>query len=245
MSFLEHLEELRVRLIRALLSLVVGFMICWGFAHKIFYWMTEPLRKGYPGAEFIATEPTEKFMIYMKVAFFAGIFVAAPYILYEIWAFISPGLYKHEKAYAVPFIASGSIFFLGGALFGHYILFPLTFNFLANIGDPSIKYMAKINEYFSFYSWFLLALGIVFQLPIVIFVLSRIGIVTAGFLMRQFKYAVLAAFIISAVITPSGDMFTQTALALPMLGLYLLGVLVSWIFGRPRRREEPPTSAEG
>ena len=241
MSFLEHLEELRVRLIRSLLALVVGFALCWGFRERIFHLLTEPLRTAYPGIKFIYTGPSEALMLYMKMAFFAGIFVAAPFILYQVWAFIAPGLYPNEKAWAVPFIALGSLFFLGGAAFGHTVLFPLTFRFLGEFGGADMTFMPKVDEYYSFYSWFLLGLGLVFQLPVVIFVLSRIGLVTPAFLMRNFKYAVLIAFVVSAIITPTPDIVTQSLLALPMIGLYLLGVFVAWAFGRPRTE---PVSAE-
>jgi len=242
MSFLEHLEELRVRLIRSLLALVAGFAVCWGFRERIFHFITEPLRRAQQ-VEFIYTSPTEAFMLYMKMAFFVGIFLAAPFILYQVWAFVSPGLYPQEKIYAVPFIVFGSLFFLGGAAFGHYVLFPMTFRFLGEFASAEMKFLPRIGEYYSFYSWFLLGLGAVFQLPVVIFVLARIGLVTAGFLLRQFKYAVLAAFVLSAVITPTPDMVTQSLLALPMLGLYLLGVVVAWLFGKPRRAAEPSVSA--
>jgi sec-independent protein translocase protein TatC len=237
MTFLEHLDELRIRLVRSALSLIVGFAACWGFKERLFHFITQPLRNAYPKIQFIYTEPTEAFFLYMKIAFFAGIFVAAPFILYQVWAFVAPGLYPHERAYAVPFIAFGTLFFILGGAFGHYVLFPMTFDFLGQYGGADMTFMPKITEYYSFYSWFLLGLGAVFQLPVLIFILARIGLVSAGFLLRQFKYAFLAAFVISAVITPSGDMVTQTALAVPMLGLYLLGILVAWAFGKPRRTE--------
>jgi sec-independent protein translocase protein TatC len=242
MSFLEHLEELRVRLIRSLLALAVGFAVSWGFRERIFHLLTEPLRTAYPGIKFIYTGPSEALMLYMKMAFFVGIFVAAPFILYQIWAFIAPGLYPHEKSWAVPFIGLGSLFFVGGAAFGHTVLFPVTFRFLGEFGGQDMTFMPKVDEYYSFYSWFLLGLGVVFQLPVVIFVLARIGLVTAGFLVRQFKYAFLAAFVISAVITPTPDAVTQTMLALPMVGLYALGIAVAWLFGKSRRE---PVSAAG
>ena len=252
MSFLEHLDELRQRLIRSLLSLVVAFALCWGFRERIFHFLTDPLRQGTPTAEsgpgqsvqFIYTAPTEAFMLYMKMVFFVGIFVAAPYILYQVWAFVSPGLYPHEKRYAWPFIAAGTFFFLGGAAFGHFYLFPLTFAFLVDFGGLDMQFLPKVGEYYEFYSWFLLGLGAVFQLPVIIFVLSRIGLVTPGFLLRKFKYAVLISFVVAAIITPTPDVATQTLLAVPMLGLYLLGVLVAWVFGRPRRRSEEAVSAE-
>jgi sec-independent protein translocase protein TatC len=235
MTFLEHLEELRVRLIRSLIALVVGFAVSWGFGDELFHFITQPLRKAYPGIQIIFTAPTEGFMLYMKMSFFAGIFLAAPFVLYQIWSFIAPGLYPHERSYAMPFILFGSAFFLLGGAFGHYVLFPMTFQFLGQYGGKDMTFMPKVSEYFSFYSWFLLGLGAVFQLPVLIFVMARIGLVSAGFLLRHFKYAFLASFVISAVITPSGDMVTQSALAIPMLGLYGIGILVAFLFGKPRR----------
>lgn len=239
MSFLEHLDELRARLVHCLVALCVGFGACWGFREPIFHFLTQPLRRAFPDIKFIYTSPSEALMLYMKMSFFVGIFVAAPYILYQLWAFISPGLYPHEKAWAIPFIAMGSIFFLGGALFGHFYLFPTTFAFLGQFGGTDMQFLPKIDEYYSFYSWFLLGLGIVFQVPVIIFVLARIGLVTPGFLIRQWKWVFVLAFVTSAVITPTPDMVTQTLLAVPMIGLYLLGVVVAWLFGRARR---PPAA---
>jgi sec-independent protein translocase protein TatC len=241
MSFLEHLEELRVRLIHCLAALAVGFAVCWFYHEQIFHLLTQPLRRAYPDVKFIVTGPSEALILYMKMSFFVGIFVAAPYILYQVWAFIAPGLYPHEKAYAVPFIAAGSLFFLLGGAFGHLYLFPITFRFLVQFSGQDMTFLPKVDEYYSFYSWFLLGLGLVFQLPVVVFVLARIGLVTPSFLLRKFKYAVLLAFVVSALITPTPDIVTQSLLALPMLGLYLLGVVVAWIFGRPRM---VPVSAE-
>jgi sec-independent protein translocase protein TatC len=242
MSFLEHLEELRVRLVHSLVALCVTSAICWTWHEEIFHFLTSPLRKAYPDIKFIYTGPSEALILYMKMSFLVGIFVAAPYILYQVWAFIAPGLYAHEKAYAVPFIVFGTLFFIAGGAFGHFFLFPVTFKFLGEYGGVDMQFLPKVDEYYSFYSWFLLGLGAVFQLPVVIFVLARIGLVTPGFLLRNFKFAVLASFIVSAVITPSADIVNQTMLALPMLGLYLLGVGVAWLFGRPRRSEA--TAAE-
>ena len=193
MTFLEHLEELRVRLIRSLVALVVGFAVCWGFHERIFHFLTQPLRKAYPASSSSPPGPSEAFMLYMKMAFFVGIFLAAPYILYQVWAFIAPGLYAHEKAYAVPFIVVGTLFFLGRR--GLRPLRPLPHHLplpRPSSAATDMQFLPKVDEYYSFYSWFLLGLGLVFQLPVVIFVLARIGLVTPGFLLRQFKYAVLA-----------------------------------------------------
>jgi sec-independent protein translocase protein TatC len=238
MSFLEHLDELRTRLIHSLIALVVGFIACWGFRDPIFHFLTQPLRHAFPDIKFIFTSPSEALLLKMKMAFFVGIFLALPYILYQIWAFVAPGLYPHEKAYALPFILAGTVFFLAGAAFGHFYLFPITFGFLGAFGGTDMQFLPKVGEYYTFYSWFLLGLGAVFQLPVVIFVLSRIGLVTPRFLLRNFKWAVLGAFIIAAIITPTPDVVTQSLLAFPMLGLYLLGVAVAWLFGKPRRSPE-------
>ncbi len=237
MSFLEHLEELRQRLVRSAVALVVGFGICWGFREQIFHFMTAPLRATGFKENFIYTSPADALMLYMKMAFFLGIFVALPYLLWEVWGFIAPGLYANEKIYVVPFILFGTLFFVGGAAFGHYYLFPSAFAFLGEFGGKDMKFMPKIDEYWSFYSWFLLGLGLVFQIPVVIFVLARIGLVTPGLLLRGWKFAILGAFVISAFITPSPDMVNQTMLALPMIGLYVLGVTVAWLFGKPRKDE--------
>jgi sec-independent protein translocase protein TatC len=244
MSFLEHLEELRIRLVRAMLSLVLGFAVCWGFSERIFHFVTQPLRRAYPTVQFIATSPTETFMLFMKMSFFVGIFLVSPYVLWQIWAFIAPGLYANEKRYAWPFIGCGALFFILGGIFGHYVLFPMTFSYLSTVGDKDVTFMPKVSEYFTFYSWFLLGIGLVFQLPVVIFVLSRIGLVSASFLFRQTKYAVLGAFVLAAVITPGGDVVSQTALAVPIIGLYLVGVGVAALFGRPRRGPEDAATSE-
>ncbi|HLA76400.1 MAG TPA: twin-arginine translocase subunit TatC [Vicinamibacteria bacterium] len=245
MSFLEHLDELRGRLVHAVIALIIAFGIAWFFHEPLFHFLTQPLRAAYPDVKFVFTGMSEALLLYMKMAFFAAIFIASPYILYQVWAFIAPGLYANEKAYAIPFIIAGSGFFIGGAAFGHFFLFPITFRFLVAFGGKDMMFLPRVGEYFTFYSWFLLGLGAVFQLPVVIFVLSRIGLVTPRFLLRQFRWAVLIAFIVAAVITPTPDMVTQTLLALPMLGLYLLGVSVAFLFGKPRRAEKPASvSAE-
>ncbi len=244
MTFLEHLEELRARLVRSVIALCVGFALCWSFRERIFHFMIQPLRQAGFKDQFIFTGPAEALLLYMKMAFFVGIFVASPYLLWELWAFISPGLYRNEKLYAVPFIVFGSLFFLGGAAFGHYLLFPMTFQFLGGFGGPEVKFLPRIDDYYSFYSWFLLGLGLVFQIPVIIFVLARIGLVTPRLLLRGWKWAVVGSFVIAAFVTPTPDAVTQSALAGPMIGLYLLGVGVAWLFGRDRKREADNVTEE-
>ncbi len=232
MSFLDHLEELRRRLIVSMVAVTVAFFICWNYAEIIFAKLQEPLVKYLPKGDKLAyTRLTAPFFLYMKVAFFAGIFLASPVILLQLWLFISPGLYKREKRYAAPFIIFATIFFLIGGWFGFRVLLPGTCAFFVETGRQ-FKQMITVDDYFSFASMIVLACGLVFETPILIFFLARLGIVTPAFLMQKFKYAIVLAFIIAAIVTPTPDMVTQTALALPMIGLYLLGVAIAWLFGK-------------
>lgn len=232
MSFLDHLEELRKRLIVSFLAVGVGFLLCWAFADKIFGKLQEPLTKFLPPGDKLAyTRLTAPFFLYMKVAFFAGIFVAAPVVLLQLWLFIAPGLYKKERRLAAPFIIFGTLFFLIGGYFGYRILLPATCSFFVEQGKQ-FKQMVTIDDYFGFANTIILATGAVFETPILIFFLARIGLVTPAFLMQKFKYAVVLSFIIAAVVTPTPDMVTQSALAVPMILLYLIGVGVAYAFGK-------------
>jgi sec-independent protein translocase protein TatC len=232
MSFLDHLEELRKRLIVSVIALLAGFLVCWGVADKIYAFLQMPLIKVLPPGDKLAyTRLTAPFILYMKVAFLAGIFVAAPVILLQLWLFIAPGLYKRERRLAAPFIIGATVFFIIGGYFGYRVLLPGMCDFFVQTGKQ-FKQMITIDDYYSFASTIILATGAVFETPILIFFLARLGIVTPAFLMQKFKYAVVLAFIISAIVTPTPDMMTQTMLALPMIGLYLLGVAVAYLFGK-------------
>jgi len=232
MSFLEHLEELRKRLIVAVLAVFAGFLLCWHYADRIFAKMQEPLLQYLPNGDKLAyTKLTGPFFMYMKVAFFAGLFVAAPVVLLQLWLFIAPGLYKNERRYAAPFILFASLFFLAGGYFGYRVLLPGTCAFFVETGKQ-FKQMIVIDDYFSFASTIILAAGLIFETPILIFFLARLGIVTPAFLLQKFKYAIVLAFIIAAVVTPTPDMVTQTFLALPMIVLYALGILIAYLFGK-------------
>src|SRR6266852_2886764 len=232
MSFLEHLEELRKRLIISIVALGVAFLVCWNFADRIFALLAQPLSRFLPpGDKLVYTRLTEPFLLYMKVAFFAGIFLSSPIILWQLWLFIAPGLYKRERRYAAPFIIIASLFFILGGYFGYRVLLPGTCAFFLETGRQ-FKQMIKADEFFSFASTIILATGLVFETPILIFFLARLGIVTPAFLMQKLKYAIVLAFIIAAVVTPTPDMITQTALAIPMILLYLLGVGIAYFFGK-------------
>ena len=232
MTFLEHLEELRKRLIVSIVALLVAFLACWNYADRIFAWIALPLSRFLPpGGKLVYTRLTEPFMLYMKVAFFAGIFLASPVILWQLWLFIAPGLYKRERRYAAPFIIVASLFFIAGGYVGYRVLLPGMCAFFVETGKQFAQ-MIKADEFFSFASTMILMTGLVFETPILIFFLARLGIVTPQFLLQKSKWAIVAAFVISAVITPSADMVNQTAFALPMIALYFIGVGVAFLFAK-------------
>ena len=232
MSFLEHLEELRKRLVISIVAILVAFLACWNFADRIFGWLAQPLSKWLPpGEKLVYTRLTEPFMLYMKVAFYAGIFVAAPVIIWQLWLFISPGLYKRERRYAAPFIVVASLFFIAGGYFGWRVLLPGMCKFFLSTGTQ-FRQMIKADEFLSFASTVVLAAGAVFETPILIFFLARLGVVTPQFLMRGWKWAIVGSFILSAIVTPSPDPVNQTALAAPMIALYFLGVGIAYAFGK-------------
>ena len=232
MSFLDHLEELRKRLVISFAAIGVGFLLCWNYAEWIFMQMQKPLVQFLPAGETLAyTRLTSPFFLYMKVGFFAGLFIAAPIVLLQLWLFIAPGLYKNERRYAAPFIIFGTLFFIAGGYFGYRMILPATCKFFVETGRE-FQSVITVDDYFGFASVIILAAGLVFETPIIVFFLARIGIVTPAFLLQKFKYAVLMAFVISAVVTPTPDVVTQTFLALPMIGLYLLGIGIAYIFGK-------------
>jgi sec-independent protein translocase protein TatC len=235
MSFLDHLEELRKRLMVSFAAVGVGFFVCWAFAEKIFAKLQQPLTNFLPPGDKLAyTRLTAPFFLYMKVAFFAGLFLAAPVVLHQLWLFIAPGLYKRERRMAAPFIIFGSLFFIAGGYFGYRYLLPATCSFFVETGRQ-FKQMVTVDDYFGFASTIILATGVVFETPIIIFFLARLGIVTPAFLMQKFKYAVVLSFVVAAVVTPTPDMVTQSALAVPMILLYLIGVGVAFLFAKPVR----------
>ncbi len=243
MTFLEHLDELRRRIIISLLAVAIAFALCFTFAQRIFDFLMGPLRSALPpGGKLIATAVPEIFLLYLKMSFFAGIFLAMPVILSQIWLFVAPGLYRNEKRYAVPFIFMGTGFFLGGASFGHLVVFPYATHFLTTFGGESIGILLTVSQVFAFYSKFILGMGLVFEIPTFVFVLARMGLVTPGFLWAKFKYAVLLIFIAAAIITPTPDVVTQSLLAIPMIGLYILSIGIAWLCGRKRESlEDSPT----
>jgi len=233
MSLLEHLEELRKRLSWSLLSLAVTFIPCWYFVRPIFAFLQRPIEKIAPGEKLVFLGLADPFLLYFKVAALAALFLAAPFILYQLWGFIAPGLYKRERYYLAPFLIFGSLFFLGGGAFAYYVAFPMAASFLLGIGEQ-FKMMLTVERYFSFLLTMILGLGMMFELPIVILVLSALGVVTPRFLLRHFRWAVLIIFIVAAIITPTPDVVNLCVFALPAIGLYLLGIAAAFVVA-PKR----------
>lgn len=244
--FTEHLGELRDRLIHAFIAVGVGFGVAYFFKEKLFEWLTAPLviamaKDGH--AKLIFTGLPEAFFTYLKVSLLGGIALATPVLFYEFWMFVSPGLYRDEKKYLLPIIILSLIFFLAGSSFGYFIVFPYGFQFFLGFTTETIQAMPSMKEYLSFASKMLLAFGFVFELPLVLTFLSRMGLVTPAFLKKNRKYALLLFFVGAAVITPP-DVVTQIMMAMPLILLYEVGILGASVFSRKAAVQEEPEEDE-
>jgi sec-independent protein translocase protein TatC len=237
MSFLEHLDELRKRLIYSVYSLLAGCVIAFIFVGRIQAFIFVPLRQalGDNDLGFIFTKGFEPFMLMMKIGALAGLMISSPLIIYQLWLFIAPGLYAHEKRFAVPFVFLCTVFFLAGAAFSHYVAFPWTWAFFKSWENEYMTFLPNIGDAFSIYVKMLLAFGLIFQMPTLVFFLARMQLVTAGFLAKNTKYAVLIIFIIAAVISPGTDVVSQALMAGPMMGLYAISILIAWVVA-PRKQ---------
>jgi sec-independent protein translocase protein TatC len=232
-----HLAELRSRIFKVLIGWTVGFAACWEFRERIFAELLTPATQalGPDGGVLQAIAPTEIFFTYLKSAFLAGFVLSLPVTFWQVWAFVAPGLYPGEKRMAVPFVLVSTLLFAGGALFGYAVVFPLVFEFFASFSSDFVESAWTMREVFALTTRLLLAFGVGFELPVVVFFLSAAGILTPGQLLRGFKYAVLVAFVVAAILTPP-DVVSQVLLAGPLLLLYLLGVAVAWVFTPDRSR---------
>jgi sec-independent protein translocase protein TatC len=240
MSFLAHLEELRMRIIKSLLAVAAGFSICWWWHEDIYRWMEQPImealrRNGLPGAKLIYTNPTQPFNMYMKMGFIAGLFLASPVVLYQIWAFVAPGLYRREKRYVLPFMVSTVLLFCTGGYAGYRIIYPRALDFLVNFGRQ-FQPMITIGEYTDLFLVIVIGMGLVFEMPILAGFLGAMGVVKPGFLLRNARYAILLIFIVAAVVTPSPDVMSMVIFAAPMLALYFVSIVVVWLVSAKRRR---------
>jgi sec-independent protein translocase protein TatC len=233
MSFLEHLDELRNRLIASVYGLVIGCAIAFIFVNRIqnFIWL--PLWNQLPGGtKFMYTQGFEPFMLTMKIGALAGVLIASPFIMWQLWLFIAPGLYSHEKKFAIPFVLFSTVFFLMGAAFSHFAAFPWTWKFFLGWQTEYMEFRPDIGSAFSLYVKMMLGFGLIFQMPTLVFFLARMGVVSAGFLVRHTKYAILVIFIIAAVVSPGTDVVSQLLMAGPMVALYGISIFVAWAFQR-------------
>lgn len=233
---LEHLLELRTRLVRCLIAVGIGFAACYSFAERLLGVLLKPLLDVMPGgSKLIATSLPETFFTIMKLALVAGAFVVSPYIFYQLWRFVAPGLYKEERKYIVPVAIATAVFFVGGALFGYFIVFPFGFKFFVDYASDYITVMPTISAYFSLAVTLLFAFGLIFELPVFIFFLTSLGLVTTKALRKFRRWAILLSFVVSAILTPTPDAINQLLMAGPMCLLYELGIWVSWFVDKPRK----------
>ncbi|WP_092193825.1 twin-arginine translocase subunit TatC [Desulfomicrobium norvegicum] len=239
MTFTEHLNELRVRLVRCIIAAFVGLLVCYAFAEQLFMMLMQPLITLLEpsGGSLIYTGLPEAFFTHLKVAAIAGLFVASPYIFYQLWMFIAPGLYEGERKYMIPIALCSALCFVSGALFGYYVVFPFGFQFFLGYASDVIKPMPSVREYFSFSTSMLFAFGFIFELPLFMFFLSILGIVTHQTLRKYRKFAILGSFVVAAVLTPP-DVVSQTLMAGPLCILYEIGIWVAYAFGK-KRKESP------
>ena len=238
LPFTSHLEELRKRLITCFISIGVGFAISFGFKERLFKILVQPLVKVMEeGETLIYTGLPEAFFTYLKVAFLSGLIVASPVILYQFWMFVAPGLYKNERRLMTPIVLLSSFFFIGGALFGYFIVFPWGFKFFLGFASETVRPLPSMKEYFGFSAKLLLAFGLVFELPLVITFLAKLGIVSVEFLKKNRKYALLLFFAGAAILTPP-DVITQVMMALPLMVLYEISIIGARIFGKKKTETE-------
>lgn len=231
MTFFEHLGELRKRILYSVLFISIFFLASWSFVDKIYQWLAQPLLQFMPPGEKLAfTSLTEPFMMYIKLALISGLFFAAPFIFYQLWLFISPALYKKEKGLVFPFVFFTTVFFVLGGAFGYYFVFPWACRFFLEVGKD-FKPIITIDQYFTLAFRVLLGIAVIFELPVLAFLLAKLKILTSRFLIKHFKYAIILIFIIAAIITPTPDAVTQCLFAVPMILLYLLSILIVKVVG--------------
>jgi sec-independent protein translocase protein TatC len=239
MGFLDHLEELRRRIVYSIAAVAVGFFACWWKVEAIYDLMQKPildvLRANGMSDKLVYLNPTEPFNLYLKIAALAGLFVTSPFVLYQVWMFISPGLYRHEKRYVVPFMISTIALFLTGGFFGYRVVYPQALAFLVHFGRQ-FQPMITISEYTNLFLSIILGMGLIFEMPILIFFLALMGLVTAKFMLKNFRYAILLIFIVAAIVTPTPDILSMCIFAAPMVALYAISIGIAWVLHPKQRR---------
>jgi sec-independent protein translocase protein TatC len=239
MSFLDHLEELRRRIIYSMLFVAGGFGVCWYYAERIFGYMQRPimtaLRRHHLDEKLVYLNPTEPFNMYLKVGFLAGVFVASPFVLYQVWAFIAPGLYRNEKRYVMPFMAFSVGLFMAGGYFGYRMVYPAALDFLIGYG-AQFQPMITIGEYTDLFLTIIIGLGIIFEMPILVFFLSLMGVISAAWMWRNLRYSILVIFLVAAIVTPTTDILNMCLFAAPMVILYVVSIFIAWLVSPARRK---------
>jgi len=234
MTLTEHLEDLRWGLLRSVIAIVIASSVCYYFSDAIFGFMVAPLRQNLqPGQNLIGTSVTEAFFSELKVALAAGVLFSSPYIFYQVWRFVAPGLSGGEKKLVVPFVLCATLFFIGGAYFCYRIVLPVAFKyFIEQYTTMGVTPAIRIGEYFTFFFRMVLAFSVTFELPVFTFFLVRLGIWNYRLMISSFRYALIAIFVLAAMLTPTPDVINQSLLALPMLVLYVLSIGVAYVWRR-------------
>ena len=239
LSLLDLLEQFRKRVVRSCLAIAVGVVVAFTQIDRLVAFIFAPMRAALPpGTKLIYTAPGEAFSLYINIALIAGAALASPFILFQIWRLIAPALYTNQKKFAVPFVLMSTAGVVAGFLFNHYIVFPYMIEFFGTFSSPNLRFLPKVETAWDLYVKMLMGMAIVFQMPTVVFFLAKMGLVSARFLWTNIKYAILIIFILSAVLTPSGDPWNQTVFAAPMVVLYLLSIVIAWMVA-PRASRAP------
>jgi sec-independent protein translocase protein TatC len=240
MPLLAHLEELRKRIVLSVIGAAVGFFACWSYADRIFGLVQQPLiqalrHHGLAGG-LVYLNPTEPFNLYLEVGLVAGLFVASPFVFYQLWLFIAPGLYRKEKRYVLPFVISTVSLFAAGGLFGYKMVYPASLDFLIGYGER-FQPMITIGEYTKLFVTIIVGLGLIFEMPILVFFLALMRVITARWMWRNVRYSILVIFVVAAMITPTTDILNMCLFAAPMIGLYGLSIGIAWLVGSVRKRK--------
>ncbi len=239
MGFLDHLEELRKRIVYSIVAVAVGTGLSWGYRERIYAVMQKPimdaLRNHGLAEKLVYLNPTDPFNLYLKIAMLAGLFLTSPFVLYQVWMFISPGLYRKEKRYAMPFMVSTITLFTLGGYFGYRVAYPRALDFFIGFSGQ-FQPMITVGEYTQLFLSIVLGMGLIFEMPILVFFLAFMGIMTPSFMVKNFRYAILVIFVLAAIVTPTPDIVNMCVFAAPMLALYALSIGVAWMV-HPKQRQ--------